>query len=100
MGNADLVVMLERSLEIITDFMDAPALASKEAELGLYIDAAKRFITTEGITLDLDDDGDCQLIVMYAAWLYNKRKDASSAMPRMLRWTLNNRLFQQKMGVS
>lgn len=89
--------MLQTNLEIITDYMDAEAKASKETELTQYLQAAQSYITTEGIALDLSNVGDCQLVVMYAAWLYDKRKASEAAMPRMLRWNLNNRLFRQKM---
>lgn len=103
MTNDDLLVMLKSDLEIITEYMDAEAKAAKDAELMTYINAAKEFITREGITLSLVDIGDCQLIVMYAAWLYEKRKSGTSygrevGMPRMLRYNLNNRLFQEKIN--
>ena len=98
-----LLTMLKQSLEIITDFMDADAKKAKEDELKLYIDTAQEFITREGITLE-DTTGDAMLQVMYAMWLYDKRKTTGSKytsyyiqnMPRMLRINLNNRLFQEK----
>ena len=98
-----LLTMLKQSLEIITDFMDADAKKAKEDELKLYIDTAQEFITREGITLE-DTAGDASLQVMYAMWLYDKRKTTGSKytsyyiqnMPRMLRINLNNRLFQEK----
>lgn len=105
MTDAELLTMLEYSLELITEYMDDEALEQKEAELTQYLNSAKKFIATEGITLDLDDLGDCQLVVMYAQWLYEKRKavstgysTANGVMPRMLRWNLNNRLFSEKVG--
>jgi len=98
-----LLTMLKQSLEIITDFMDADAKTAKETELKWYIDTAQEFITREGITLQ-DTIGDATLQVMYAMWLYDKRKTTGSKytsyyiqnMPRMLRINLNNRLFQEK----
>lgn len=98
-----LLTMLKQSLEIITDFMDAEAKASKEQELKWYIDTAQEFIAREGIHLQ-DTTGDAMLQVMYAMWLYDKRKTTGSKytsyyiqnMPRMLRWNLNNRLLQEK----
>lgn len=105
MNRAELLSMLEMNLELITDYMDSESLERKEAELNQYINSAQKFIETEGITLDLDDAGDCQLVIMYASWLYEKRKAVSTglnsgvvSMPRMLRWNLNNRLFHQKVG--
>lgn len=98
MTDADLLVMLETNLELITDYMDAASKAAKEAELGQYLGAAEGMIGTEGIVIDKNDVSDCMLLVLYAAWLYDKRKNADAVMPRMLRWNLNNRLFSRKMG--
>lgn len=97
-----LLTMLESSLELITEYMDAESKAKKETELTWYIESAKTFIETEGITLE-DTAGDSQLIVMYAKWLYEKRnvsesRDSTNAMPRSLRWNLNNRLFREKVN--
>lgn len=53
-------------------------------------------IKKEGVsTLDNTDLDDCQLIVMYAAWIWRKR-DTQEGMSRMLRWSLNNRIFAEK----
>lgn len=98
-----LLTMLKQSLEIITDFMDAEAKASKDQELKWYIDSAQEYILREGIHLQ-DTVGDAMLQVMYAMWLYDKRKTTGSKytsyyiqnMPRMLRYNLNNRLLQEK----
>ena len=98
-----LLVMLKQSLEIITDFMDAEAKASKDLELTQYLKSAERMISREGLTLISDDIDDMMLVVMYAMWLYDKRKTTGSKytsyyiqnMPRMLRYNLNNRLFQE-----
>lgn len=102
MTNDDLLVMLKSNLEIITEYMDAEAKAAKNAELITYIEAAKKFIIREGVnSLSLDEIDDCMLIVMYAAWLYEKRKvnvsyGNSVEMPRMLRWNINNRLIREQ----
>lgn len=64
--------------------------------LSQVVDAAIAFITREGITLE-DTVEDLQLVEMYAAYLVRKR-NTTEAMPRMLRWSLNNRLFSQKSG--
>ena len=102
-----LLTMLKQSLEIITDFMDAEAKASKDQELKWYIDSAQEYILREGIHLQ-DTVGDAMLQVMYAMWLYDKRKTTGSKytsyyiqnMPRMLRYNLNNRLLQEKVNDS
>lgn len=62
------------------------------------LNAAHSFIEREGISLDETSAEDTQLVVMYAAYLYRKRREENTAMPRMLRWALNNRLFGQKAG--
>ena len=98
-----LLTMLKQSLEIITDYMDAEAKEQKNTELKWYIDSAQEFILREGIHLE-DTIGDAMLQVMYAMWLYDKRKTTGSKytsyyiqnMPRMLRYNLNNRLLQEK----
>ncbi len=64
--------------------------------LSQAVDAAFAFIAREGITLE-DTVEDLQLVEMYAAYLVRKR-NTTEAMPRMLRWALNNRLFSQKSG--
>mgnify|MGYP002865792363 CR=1 FL=1 len=56
------------------------------------------YIEIEGIVIDYEDVGDLMTVAMYAAWLYEKRKDDSSSMPPMIRITLNNRLFSQKVS--
>lgn len=95
---AILLKRLEQNLELILDYMDQTAKASKEDELKHYIETGISFIEREGITLDFDDDGDCSLVVMYASWLYDKRKDGVAIMPRMLRYNLNNRVFAEKVN--
>lgn len=91
-----LLKMLENNLELILDYMDAEAKGNKENELTQYIKSSYDYIEREGIKLNLDDISDCLLVVMYAAWLYDKRKDGVAIMPRMIRYNLNNRLFAQK----
>lgn len=59
------------------------------------ITSSMTFIAQEGIVLS-DSSSDGILVEMYAAYLYRKRREETAAMPRMLRWALNNRLFAQK----
>lgn len=99
-----LLTMLKAGLEIITDYMDAEAKQAKDQELTMYIYTSINNIEREGVRLDPDAIDDMMLVTMYAMWLYDKRKTTGSKytsyyiqnMPRMLRWTLNNRLMQQK----
>ena len=67
-----------------------------DERLGQYLDAAQKRIVEEGVTLDTNDIGDMQIIVMYAAWMW-RRRDTMEGMPRMLRYALNNRVFSEKM---
>lgn len=96
MTEADLLPMLKLNLEVITDYMDAEAKAAKDAELLQYLRAAREYIEREGIDLEFTP-GDNQILIMYASWLYGRRKSDNTygAMPRMLRWAINNRIFQQ-----
>lgn len=66
---------------------------SLDTYLTSLIDASKQYISEEGITIG---DQDALLIEMYAAYLYRKRREQNTSMPRMLRWALNNRLFSEK----
>lgn len=67
-----------------------------DERLQQMIDAAQDYIATEGINIDQASDGDTQIVVMYAEYLWRKR-ESGEEMPRMLRRVLNNRLFSQKM---
>lgn len=93
-----LLTMLEYNLEMILDYMDAEAKTQKETQLGYYIDSAVTFIEREGITINYEDVGDLMLITLYASFLYEKRNDGVSVMPRALRYNLNNRVFQEKVN--
>lgn len=95
MTDAQILVPLKVDLQLSTTALDD--------YLTQQVNAAKEYITTEGITLDLDNNpGDVDLVVMYAAHLYRNRRGTgdSSEMPRMLRWAMNNRLFHEKAAIS
>lgn len=81
------LMMLKADLQMLSSAFD-------EYLIGL-LHTAEEFITREGIILteSIEDDS---LRVMYAAYLYRKRADPVGAMPRMLRWALNNRRFGKK----
>lgn len=94
MTQADLLVLLKANLNIL--YSDS----TLTLQLTQMLAAAQNFIQREGIVLQepfSTEDG--QLIVMYAEYLYRKRA-TNEPMPRMLRWTLNNRLMSQKAGGS
>lgn len=89
MSDSELLTILKIDLQISSSALD-------DYLTGL-IGAAKDYITTEGITLT-NNVGDAQLVVMYAAYLYRRRREENVSMPRMLRWAMNNRLFSQKVS--
>ena len=92
MTSADILTMLQ------VDLGELYPSPERQAYLQQAISAAQAFITREGITLtESIEDG--QLVEMYAAYLIRKRA-TEEAMPRMLRWALNNRLFSQKAQVN
>lgn len=87
MNDADILVMLKIDLQIST--------IQRDAYLCNLIKLAKAAIEEEGITLKTTvEDG--MLVEMYAAYLYRKRRESDKAMPRSLRYGLNNRLLSQK----
>lgn len=90
MTDADLLTMTKSNLQI--------AGTTWDEYLVRLIDVAKSAIATQGIVLDPDRIDDCNLVVMYASYLYRKRADDNPVMPRMLRYELNNRLFAGKLG--
>lgn len=83
----DLLQMLKIDLGITTTAYDE--------RLQQYIISAQAEIERQGASLDVSSLGDAQLIVMYAAWMWRKRDDMVG-MPRMLRYALNNRIFEEK----
>ena len=57
-----------------------------------YLKSSEKEIQKEGVTLNIGDIEDANLIIQYAQWLWRKR-DSGEGMPRMIRWEINNRLF-------
>lgn len=89
MADEDILKILKTDLQIVSYKMDE--------YLKSLITSARGFIQKEGISLqNTVEDG--MLVEMYAAYLYRKRREETAAMPRMLRWAMNNRLLSQKAG--
>lgn len=87
MTKEDILKMLKVDLEI--------SATSRDELLRNMIDLAVAAISREGIKLNNSvDDG--MLVEAYAAFLYRKRKEEVVAMPRSLRYLLNNRLLSEK----
>lgn len=86
----NMLQMLKIDLGITTTAYDE--------RLQQYLNSAKAEIERQGATLDTTNVlADAQLCVMYAAWMWRKRDDMV-AMPRMLRYALNNRIFAEKVS--
>ena len=89
MGDNDILTALKVDLQISSN--------SYDAYLKNILELAKAAIAREGIAIaETVEDG--MLIEMYAAYLYRKRRGENAAMPRSLRYALNNRLMSQKAG--
>ena len=96
MTNAEMLELVKLDLgELNSD---------KDILIGETIEAAKEYIQIEGVTLDMDNAADADLVRMYAAYLFRKRASDKAdgvgnvgQMPRMLRWALNNRVFKEHM---
>lgn len=86
-----MLTMLKTDLGII-------ASTAYDARLNQLLTVAMEAIRKEGAsTLDASDPLDQQLIVMYAKWLWDRRREMTG-MPRMLRLALNNRVFGETAG--
>ena len=83
MNDNDLLKALKIDLQITSTGYDE--------RLAQYLEGAKKEILREGYKLT-DSIDDANLQVMYAAWMW-RRRDTGEGMPRMIRWQLNNRLF-------
>ena len=90
MDDATLLEALKLDLGISSNVFDA--------RLTARIRTAKERITAEGVTLT-DSEGDKDLVIMYAAWLWRSRV-TGEGMPRMIRYALNNRVLGQAAEVT
>lgn len=90
MNDADKLKILKQDLQMITSVND-------EYLQNLLSLSAER-IRGEGITLIENDIRSDMAQIQYAAYLYRKRAAADTAMPRYLRFELNNMKFSEKYG--
>jgi hypothetical protein len=91
MTEADRLLMLKTDLGFKgTGYDDRLKQILKTSESAIKMEGAT--------TLDVTTLEDAQLVVMYSAWVWRKR-DTGEGMPRMLRWSLNNRIFSEKAKV-
>lgn len=89
MSETDLLEMTKANLQMASSAFDE--------FIKKLIQAAMISIREYGIYLNLDNIRDCNLVVMYTSYLFNKRKAENSGMPRMLQMAMHNRLFSEKM---
>lgn len=87
MTDSDKLTILKGDLQLLTNAQD-PYLMS-------LLELGKASVKREGIVLK--EDIECDMVVIhYAAYLFRKRAATDTAMPRYLRYELNNLLFSQK----
>lgn len=92
MTKEDRLALLKQDLQMIT--------SANDAFLSALLDTAVAAIRREGITL-VENDVDIDMaIVQYAAYLFRKRAGTDTAMPRFLRYRLNNIWISQHRGDS
>lgn len=90
MTKEEKLVILKQDLQMLT--------SANDAYLKTLLDLSAKAIQTEGITL-IENDMECDMAaIQYAAYLFRKRGADDTAMPRYLRYMLNNLLFKQKAG--
>lgn len=90
MTDSDRLTILKGDLQLLTGAQD-PYLMS-------LLELGKALIKREGIILE--EEIECDMAVIhYAAYLFRKRASSDTAMPRYLRYELNNLLFSQKGAV-
>ena len=90
MNDETMLMMLKTDLGITTQAYDG--------RLGQYLKSAEAEIKREGVNLlPSTSVDDANLIIQYTAWMWRKR-DSGEGMPRMLRWAINNRLFEVQNG--
>lgn len=88
MTSDEKLVLLKQDLQMLT--------SANGEFLNSLITTAESAIQREGIML-VENDMDIDMaVVQYAAYLFRKRAGNETAMPRFLRWRLNNILFSQK----
>lgn len=88
MTSEEKLLLLKQDLQMLT--------SANDDFLNSLITTAESAIQREGITL-VENDMDIDMaVVQYAAYLFRKRASSETAMPRFLRYRLNNILFSQK----
>lgn len=89
MDEYELLILLKADIGVMH--------AKRDAYYLQLIRSAMGSICKRGIVLADDDPEDKMLVVMYAAYLKERREKGPTAMPDYLRMALNNRLVHEKM---
>lgn len=87
MDKEQQLIVLKADLQMMTK--------ANDEYLGQLLDSAMEMIKREGIK----EEGSVEygmIVIHYAAYLFRRRAGAETAMPRYLRYEMNNLLFHQK----
>ena len=87
MTSAEKLSVLKNDLQLMSK--------ANDLFLSLLLEQAAEAIKQEGIILNESIQSD-MIIISYAAYLFRKRAGTDTAMPKFLRYQLNNLLFGQK----
>lgn len=88
MNNGEMLQILKHDLQLTT--------TANDDYLVKLLEASKKLIEREGVTLENTGiEGDL-IVCHYAAYLFRKRASSETAMPKFLRRELNNLLLSQK----
>lgn len=88
MNNEELLTVLKSDLQMIT--------AANDGYLGGLLQLAQKLMQREGIVMDENNLEHQMVQVQYAAYLFRRRGGSETAMPRFLRYELNNLIFSRK----
>lgn len=91
MTEAQKLTLLKKDLQQMT--------TANDEYLTHLLNYAKAVMEREGITVTKGDIECETAVIHYAAYLFRKRAGTETAMPRFLRYELNNLLFSQKGAV-
>ena len=81
------LMLLKKDLQMTTK--------ANDEYLDFLLSKAKELMEREGIHEE-DTNEYAGIQIDYAAYLFRKRASAQTAMPRFLRWEMNNLLISQK----
>lgn len=88
MTDQEILGLLKSNLSILH--------TAQDDYLTFLITTSKTSLTEMGISLDLEDAEDINLVIMHSAYLFRKRAEDDPVMPRMLKFAIHNRLFSEK----